>query len=590
MIENCYSTEIECQIYDNQSFRTRGHDIYDLLLNAASGCCVNAKYIMYGDKLYGRTFSENDPIKAVTAGLAPSAARFENQIDAGYFKPGLCDDITFSSNVNVDQINLYDYQLESTKTQYVSSDDIINPQTVHEKKNESKGELWVRNTLSTKIEPIHKLLPSINEYPAIYNNIVDFDVIYDTIFVYSDESMYIDRLNYNYTTGEFVQAPTAPVVVSRSNKNSVAGGLIRPFFNELAGHVIYGRTDLHDGQIVFEMYKYDLDKGVTSPVYAAQDYLSDMDRLSLPDDIINEYNIREIGTPHLTYNETIGKYTITTTARLSANLDTLLDNTDTEYQSRIFTVLVYNFKETGSGLKLIDCIIYHPENKKQLNYKVSPKDRVLHLTEENKSSNIVLDDITDSHTTITINAKHVKVRDSKLKEIRCNYKDRQLIKQRLPINDMYLADIENIHDMVEGVKGHRCGGATDFASPRYQPIELDLDLDLFQVEVVEFTVQAIYFDGHVDEWLVTGIARPLPIDLLMGDLRLIDTKSFTTDNNTCLLKLIFESQNPQTIAEFVLRNDGIPEKRITQINLSSITTSITAISATPTPTPTGYVD
>jgi len=579
----CYSYDFECQIYDNYIFKTQGGGTYELFLNAASACCVNATNVGF-TKTFGRTFKENDPIRQMADGYPPEHAAFQSKINGGYFIPNICDDTEYYSDLNTEPINFYNYRLSSTQTEYVTLESNKTPDTIHDKRNKTLGEVWCRNTLSTKIQPISELIPSLKQYPQIYNNIVDFNVVYDTVLLYTSNAIYIDRLVYDYATGEFTQAPVAPIIIEAEVESDNKSHIIKSFFNEDKRELLIGRTVLYNNEVVPDLYRYSLDTGSVTVAYSKKHHARDFNKIRLPHSISKDYDLHETGHPHISYNETLHKYTVTFTGRLSANREKLINDAGTDYSGRIFCVFIYNYKDTSAGLELLDSVVYHPTNKGQYNYVVEDANRSVDLI--GRGYHVDLQSITDAKTTVVIDPKNVIVREHKLKEIRYIYRETTQTTQRLPVNDMYYADLPGVMDMVEGYRGHRCGGPTDFASPRYRPVTINLDLNLEEVSAISIVVQAIYFDGHVEEWNITGEARPAPIDVVLQGLKLIDTKSYTTDTNTCLLKLVFESQEPKNIAEFIILNNGEYEKPNDPDFDFFVPPPTPQPSPTPTPTPT----
>lgn len=572
MNNQCYTNyDIDCQIIDNQLFKTYADDPYELLLNPASGCCVNSKYAKTS-KLFGRTFIENDPLRMMLNGYPASAAGWETKVDAGYFQPEICNE-TPASVYNTENLNLYQYQLSSTLTEYITAETDIKTQTISSKRKQMPGELWCRNTLSTEIQRIQDLLPTLRNFPEIYSDIVNYDIVYDTVVIYTTKHVYVDRLKYDHKTGMFVTAEVEPIVFETSGDDNV--GHAFHYLNELDNSLTFAKVENSSNGAEIEMYRYDLDTGNLSISYGTAAREADKLVTRLADDLHGKYDLYKISQPHLTYNETINKYTLTFVGRLSATSELLLSTAGTEYQGSIFSLYIYNFKQSSAGMDLIDCIVYHPDNKRQYDYREFPTSRLVNL--KGRGYRVKLDHITDAQTSVTIDPKLIAVRESKLKEIRYKYNDQLIIKSRLPVNDMYSAGLTDIMNMVESYRGHGCGGPIDFACPRYQTVSIDLDLNLSQVSTTEIIVEAIYYDGHVEQWYITTEARPLPIDVLLKEFNLIDTKSYTTETNTNLLKLQFESQEPSFISEFIIKNNGSREEFLPEA-IELLSTGLTSLS------------
>ena len=586
-MSDCYKTGYTCQVVDNHLF-TSPNNIYENILNAAEGCCVNVSNLKHTSK-FTRTFAENDPYRKLAAGLPASDAGFEDKIDGHRFQPEVCGG--FSSMLNTDTINLYDYPLPAMSTQYSTLTSDAKSQSIDDKREKTKGELIIRNTQSSIIGDVKDTLPTLRALPEIYNNIVDFDIIVDHAIIYTTDTIYIEKLAYNYTTGLFDPSSTMPItVIASPDRRST---IIKPFFNEPTNTIVFGRTVVHKNTITPELYKYNIKTGSYHSVYGAPPPENDLNRLRLPDDIVGKFVISSINSTHLSYNELLHKYTVTCTGRLSATGAELaraanINDSDDQYSTDIFFIGVYNFTDTQAGFQYLDSIIYHPHNKREYTTEVITSTKSIKLS---STPVISIGNITDPRSTISLDPSTIPTREFKLKEIRYTYNNKTTTKSRLPINDIGYANITDITKMVESYVPHTSGGATDFASPRYSPVDFNLNLNLDEISVVTISIECVYYDNHRIHYKVIGESRPLPLGLLFEDINVVDTVSYATDNNPSMLKVMLETKNPQYITEILIDNNGIgvDEQEYTfadALNKAGFEFSDLLPEPTPTPTPT----
>jgi hypothetical protein len=587
-MSDCYTSGFICQIVDNHLFSTK-NNVYEEILNAAEGCCVNVTNLVPTSK-FGRTFAENDPYRMIEDGRPPSDAAFERKIDGHQFIPGHCDD-AFSNTLNLEQVNLYNYQLEAMKTEYVTLTTDVVEQTIDDKRERTLGDVVIRNTQSSIITNIRDLAPTLNSLPEVYTNVVDFDIIYDHLLLYTPDSLYVEKLSYNYTTGKFDPSSTMPIVVKTADTKRSA--LIKPYFNEDKKHLVFGRTIVDRGVVLPELYRYNIATGAYSKIHGDGITSDDLDNFRLPPDLTGKFVIKSVNSTHLTYNSILQKYTITTTGRLSATSAELIrvsntgDN-DVQYADDILYISIHNFSDSGTTLEYIDSIIYHPHNKREYILDLEDTSRNISLSAD---AVINMGTISDPRTVLSLDPRSIPVREYKLKEIRYTYAGKTVTNSRLPINDMGYANITDISEMVESYVPHTSGGPTDFASPRYRPLELDLDLNLDEISVVRIDVECVYYDNHRATYTILGESRPVPIMLLFDDINIVDTVSFTGDSNPSLLKLVLETRNPRYITEVIIDNNstGVDIDRNSFDSPPSSDHEFSEpvnLSPTPTPTPT----
>ena len=567
-----------CEVVDNFVFKFNGGlGVYDHALNVSVEQKDRFKALKI-EPTYTATFEENDPYRAIYSGRVPSTAAFQDKIDGAGFIRTKCMFAVEESQMNVEPINYYDYNLPTLQTKK-SPPPVDKPElTIYQKRYTELGDLYCRNTLSTKIQPVSSMLKSLPEYTDVINNIIDYDIIYDTMVLYTSDSVYLERFRYNHSTGEHLIGDVSPVYIKQDdNKGSK---IIRGYLNESTGQYIFGKTTIYDYTkgIIPELYMYDIETGTYQTIYSESiATVRDLKQLVLPPDLYNDFNIRSVGTPILTYNDKLKKYTVVCDAELATTYTGKLTG---EYSSKVFCILIHNFKLTQSGMSYMDSIIYHPQNKREFRYDDSKYMTYVELTNDNQDDIIFLGESLPSNAKITVDPKNLPVRSSKLKEIIYQYDGKSETTSRLPINDPQLAGIQSTKDMVESYIPVISGAPLDFASPRYIKKVLALETNLAEISVVDIQIKAVYYDGVVLRYRLAGEIRPRPIDYIFGSVKLVDAVSYTTASATSMIKLMLETQDPAHILEYAITNTQItPSNVISTFELESPTLSTETLSS-----------
>ena len=567
-----------CEVIDNFVFRySGGLDIYEHLVNVSTTQKERFGSLRI-EPTYTGTFEENDPYRAIYSGRVASSAAFQDKMDgAGFIRAG-CSFEVEESQMNVEPINYYDYTLPALQSKKSPTPPSKPSLTIYQKRYTEIGDLYCRNTLSTKIQPVSSMLQSLPEYTDVVNNIVDYEVLYDTIILYTDTAAYMERFRYNHTTGDHLIGDVSPVYIQEDNNN--LSSIIRGYFNETTGQYVFGKTVLYDYSkgVVPELYLYDLENGTYKTIYSETiASAQDLRQLVLPPDLYTDFNIRHVGTPILTYNDKLKKYTVVYDAELSTTYTGKLTG---EFASKVFCVFIHNFKLTQSGMVYMDSIIYHPQNKREYRYDDSKYTDNVKLTPDNVDDIIYLGDALPANAVITIDPLMLPVRESKLKEILYRYDGKTESVSRLPVNDPQLAGIESIKDMVESYVPVTSGAPLDFASPRYNTKKISPETNKKEVSIINIQIEAVYYDGETVTYKLAGEVRPRPIDYVFGSVKLIDAVSYTTETNTSMLKIMLETQDPSHVLEYAITNTQIvPSNVISTFELESPTLSTETLSS-----------
>lgn len=583
MSDECYITGYECQVVDNFAFKIQTGKIYERVLNPTGACCVSIPDLVLTSR-YNRTFEENDPYRKMAQGLEASEAAFDDKIDGHYFQPDICKELNKSIDLNIESINFFDYVLDSTKTKYTETEPITGDRyDINTATNSVNGKLYVRTSTGSTIQTIENLIPGLANEPDIYNNITNFNLVMDNILIYTADTMYIDRVNYDYTTGQFRSSTTTPVKLITTGDPREK--IMRCHYDPESQDMLLGKmTVVNNKLLVPQLYKYNANTQLFNNAYDGVTNTQDHIKLALPPDIYNDFVVANIDRPLVCYNDKIQKYSVVTVANLSATPEAIVRAGEQDsLLGEFYCVLIHNFKNYNTGLELIDSTIFHAPNKRQLKYKNIQSSKSIELTGSDEFINIGM--ITDPATNFNINFRHAPVRESKLKHVSVTYNGKKYIKNRLPVNDMFYADIPHINTMVDGYVPHASGGPLDFASPRYQNIEIDLNLNVSDVSVVSMSGEAVYYDGHVETYKMFGESRPLPLVNVLGDMSLIEAISYTTDTKSNLIKCTFETKSPNYVTDVIIDNGGLAESTsdlIVQRNLQPPALSAESLSSTPT--------
>lgn len=569
---------LTCEVVDNFVFKYTGDlQVYEHTINVSVAQKERFSKLNLEPK-YTATFEENDPYRAIYNGRIPTTAAFQDKIDgAGFVRTG-CDFSVQESEMNIEPINYYDYNLPSLETKKSPPPPSKPTLTIYQKRYTELGDLYCRNTLSTKIQPVSSMLKSLPEYEDVINNIIDYEVLYDTMILYTSDSVYLERFRYDHTTGEHLIGDVSPVYIKQdSNKLSK---IIRGYLNETTGQYIFGKTTIYDNTkgIIPELYMYDIDTGTYKTIYSESIATTrDLSQIVLPPDLYNDFSIRSIGTPILTYNNKLKKYTVVCDAELTTTYTGKLTG---EYASKVFCVFIYNFKLTQTGMSYMDSIIYHPQNKREYRYDNSEYTTHVKLDSQNINSVQFLGEALPANAEITVDPLNVPVRGSKLKEIVYKYDDKVETVSRLPVNDPQLAGITSIKNMIESYVPTISGAPLDFASPRYNIKKLTPETNMKEISIVDIQIEAVYYDGHKVKYRLAGEVRPRPIDYVFGSVKLVDAVSYTTSSDTSMIKLIMETQSPSHILEYAITNTQItPSNVISSFELESPTLSTDTLSS-----------
>jgi len=235
------------------------------------------------------------------------------------------------SDDNADFVNLAVPQQYQTQVQSLSTD-LTKNLSIYQSRYESIGKIYYRNARNSKSDTIENALSSVYEkYPvevrdSIANGVINFDLIYNVLFVETPEYFVIDKITYNYeadTTEPFDSAKNY-FKIYNSNKNLEKISTI--FFNEKSNLVYFAKMTLlpslsaSNKKIIYpEIYTLDLTNPNLSKVYP--DFDVTYENLSAYyTHLDNDTNIERIDKPIISYNEDSNSFVLNYLAKNSNNV------------------------------------------------------------------------------------------------------------------------------------------------------------------------------------------------------------------------------------------------------------------------------
>lgn len=236
--------------------------------------------------------------------------------DCGYFT----DNIVIGNDYNYDYIYpYYDAISENCDTviSALTGTDLYKTQT---ERQSLAGKMYVKNQAYSSSYPLSSALESIfSKYSDLvrsemYNSVKDFDIVYDTIVVETENYLIFDKIAYD---GEsFIDPITKNTVITRTNS---LNRFSNRFFNEKDKTVTFVVLDQaptlsasNYKSIYPNIYVYDIKTNTTSKVFPKP--TADIEELFNLGDIFDnscDVNLVKIQNPILTYNSLNEVYKLT---------------------------------------------------------------------------------------------------------------------------------------------------------------------------------------------------------------------------------------------------------------------------------------
>jgi hypothetical protein len=186
----------------------------------------------------------------------------------------------------------------------------------NEEKATLDGTLYIKNgTYSTSEKLSAALAPLISKYSTavqsqINNELVDFDIIQNTIFLETKSGLLVDKIKYD--DGEFVNPRTVNTYYSASSADNTDTFTNR-FYVEKTGKIYFGKfrqdgecTNDADNYKAYypEIYEYSIDTNKSRLIYPRKDVGNSVTDFELNDalDTYRNYVPTSIHTPTIAYN------------------------------------------------------------------------------------------------------------------------------------------------------------------------------------------------------------------------------------------------------------------------------------------------
>jgi hypothetical protein len=302
------------------------------------------------DTLYYNTLADAAPQPASTDGVA----NFDNQasflINPDAYVTEIYDgNVFWDSNINTSPCNNTSYsyayneptnfinsRLANSNTELDRSLSGINvtKNSLYVIKNVEYGDFYFRNASSTIIGPVSSTLSAAfmnfsdtikNE---IYNNIINFDLYYDTLQIETENYLIFNKIKYDYDNNQIIGAANAHTIIPRGSQPELEK-FSTVWFDERSNSLLVAATTLHyqlsasNYKALYPtIYSIDISSGRKQQVYPVKSAgsltFNELSAFSLYGKNI-ELNIVRAEKPVLNYSEDTGYYTLTYLAKDPAN-------------------------------------------------------------------------------------------------------------------------------------------------------------------------------------------------------------------------------------------------------------------------------
>lgn len=260
----------------------------------------------------------NDPITRATVTLPADFTQNVRlsgdngvlDIDAGLF--------TDDNNLNYEHINTPVYEYFDDVSNTTSTQSLSTIEEIYDVRRQLAGKIYVKNKTSGSVENLTSAVPYLSgKYTSsistqLSSNILNFDMMYNTLFLQLSSDLIIDRPNY--VEGVFTDSYSPNMVVSYNADpfNSLSDRFKRDssvlfFTTSLLEDSLSATNDKVVYPTIYEYSYIDNDLKVIYPPTVAGELVIDTNLFSLSGGNIN---IMEVSTPTITYNDINNMYCI----------------------------------------------------------------------------------------------------------------------------------------------------------------------------------------------------------------------------------------------------------------------------------------
>ena len=258
---------------------------------------------------------------------------FDDIWDAGFFD-SVCVDSGFESTFKEHFSTKYlDESLQFGSTVSESNQPDTKDYSIVESNN-LPGSLYVRELSSRyvdksddKLAHIFSLIPTVatvngvelSPRDQLSNHLRDFDIIKDVIILYSENFIYLNKMRYDYDTGDITSDHSSGVLIPFDRSRDVP---LKHFFNEQSEEILVGvirRIEERIGDDIVnqvltpvDMYRVSTNSNTLAPKKLSWKALEN--EFKLPNNILTTDTT---GDGHISYNEQLNYYYLTTGGLLS---------------------------------------------------------------------------------------------------------------------------------------------------------------------------------------------------------------------------------------------------------------------------------
>lgn len=228
-------------------------------------------------------------------------------------------------------------------------------QTIYKTKFVNHGDLYFRNSNSSIILPVSAALSRVFlKYPAnivdeINNQIINFDIYYDTLQIETTNYMVFDKIEFNYANSSIRTSSNSETFITRGNRNTRLEKFSTVWFNEKYNELIITKTLLHPTlsasnlkAIYPVIYSLDLSTFKLIQLYP-YNKITDLTYTDVIDFSLSGTNqsidIIDIDKPILTLNTETNTYSITYLGKDASNMFYIF-TTDFKYFNGVLTNVV----------------------------------------------------------------------------------------------------------------------------------------------------------------------------------------------------------------------------------------------------------
>jgi len=267
-----------------------------------------------------------------------------------------------TNNYYETSIPYYDNVLSGNETIYTANSGLNQNSDIYTKRNIAYGSLIVRSGNNTIISPLSSALSAnFVRYPnevknQLNNNVINFDIIYDTIIIETTNYKVVEKINYDYDTNTFIGSYTPAIYMSVSANEQSLAKFGDFWFNEYYKNILFFNTTLSNSvsgnlKIVYpSIYKLDLVNYEFKQIYPLNN--DDLTKFSLSgylsglyNNTVQFYNLQyifnpqNVDSPSVSYNYETDIYTVIIRMYDNAGA-TAIQELQFKFISGVFTLIV----------------------------------------------------------------------------------------------------------------------------------------------------------------------------------------------------------------------------------------------------------